>query len=163
MKNMTLLLTLLSEAEINKIVDKPSSNASSWPQLPANPGVCHTAGALASLLQWWSLHHQWTDVRMGRGLCCKNKALWVSTPWHPLLWQMSSPASPCQCYLQSAWGKGSLIGRSPRFIPWKLSSSQATLPHSHNYVTAWLSSSQGQWSQLWCTFAAAVTAKEIWA
>lgn len=55
--------------------------------------------------------------RRGQGLCFKKKALWVSTLWQPLLWQMSGPASSCQCYLQSAWGKGSSLGRSPRLFP----------------------------------------------
>lgn len=163
MKIMTLLSILFSEAEIDKILDRLPSNASSWPQLPANPGVCHPMGALLSILQWWLCRHQRTDFQDGTRAVLKEQGSVSQHPLAPLLWQMSSPASPWQCYLQSAWGKSSLIGRSPSFIPWKLSSSQATLPHSHNYVTAWLPSRQVQWSQSRCTFAVAIIAKENWA
>lgn len=62
----------------------------------------------------------------------------------PLLSQLSCPASPWLCYLQSAGGKGSLTDSSPNFIPWELGSSQATLPHRNNYVTPWLPSNQDQ-------------------
>lgn len=48
-KMMTLLSTLPSEAEIDKICNRPPPNASCWPQLPANPDVCHPVGALVSI------------------------------------------------------------------------------------------------------------------
>lgn len=51
MKTKTFLSVFFSEAEIDKILERPSSGASSWPQLPVNPGVCHPTGALLIVLQ----------------------------------------------------------------------------------------------------------------